>query len=104
MGPPRPLPIIWSPRSLERVEEAAAFIASDDVAAAARWVDELFDRVALAATAPLPGREVPEAGRAEIREVYHGQYRVIYRVDPKQIIVLTVRHGRRRFDLDDVTE
>jgi plasmid stabilization system protein ParE len=45
---------------------------------------------------------VPEVGRAEIREVLYGQYRIIYRLDPKRLVVLTVRHGRRAFDSREV--
>jgi plasmid stabilization system protein ParE len=44
------------------------------------------------------GRVVPEVGRPEVREVFHGAYRVIYRLDSKRVVILTVRHGRRRFD------
>ena len=39
---------------------------------------------------------VPEVGRAEIREVIYGQYRVIYRLEEKQLFILTVRHQRRQ--------
>ena len=40
---------------------------------------------------------VPEVGRAEIREVLYGQYRVIYRLEEKRLFILTVRHQRRQF-------
>jgi plasmid stabilization system protein ParE len=45
---------------------------------------------------------VPEANRQDIREIqYHG-YRVIYRLDAKRLLILTVRHSRRQFDVDDL--
>jgi toxin ParE1/3/4 len=37
---------------------------------------------------------VPERSRDDLREVVHGGYRVIYRIDPDQIVILTVRHSR----------
>jgi plasmid stabilization system protein ParE len=45
---------------------------------------------------------VPELDRDEIRELLFGEYRVIYRLDPKRIVVLTVRHGRRRWEPGEV--
>jgi plasmid stabilization system protein ParE len=36
---------------------------------------------------------VPERNRDDLREVVHGSYRVIYRIDPDKIVILTVRHS-----------
>ena len=66
--------------------------------AAAEGVDALFSSVAGLTNHPKLGRRVPEVDRATIREVVNGGYRVISRVDPRQIVVLTVRHGRREWD------
>jgi plasmid stabilization system protein ParE len=44
---------------------------------------------------PLSGRVVPEYARSEVREVFSGRYRIIYRVDAETIEVLLVRDGRR---------
>jgi plasmid stabilization system protein ParE len=41
---------------------------------------------------------VPEAGRDELRQVLHGKYRLIYRIEPTRLVVLTVRHCRRQWD------
>jgi plasmid stabilization system protein ParE len=45
---------------------------------------------------------VPELNRDEIREILFGEYRVIYRLDPRRIVVLTVRHGRRQWDPTEI--
>ena len=37
---------------------------------------------------------VPELNRSEVRQVLHPPYRLIYRIEAKRILVLTVRHGR----------
>jgi plasmid stabilization system protein ParE len=39
------------------------------------------------------GRAVPEVDRTDIREVVEPPYRIIYRVLPDRIEVLTVMHG-----------
>jgi plasmid stabilization system protein ParE len=96
--------IVWAPRALARVEEAADYIAQDRPGAAVRWVEGLFARVGLLAEAPAQGRVVPEVGREEIREIQYQRYRVIYRLESKRLVVLTVRHSRRQFDAGDLSE
>ena len=93
--------IVWSPLALVRAENAAKFIARDDPAAAASWARGLFDAVKTLSAHPRRGRMVPELSRDEIREIVHGDYRVVYRVSSRRVEVLTVRHGRRRFDPEE---
>jgi toxin ParE1/3/4 len=96
--------IIWAPRALDRVEEAAGYIARDRPAAAVRWTEGLFARVDLLAESPAQGRIVPEVRRRDIREIQHQGCRVIYRIDNKKLVILTVRHSRRQFDYEELTE
>lgn len=83
--------ITWSPLALERVEDYAEHIALDSSAAAVQWVDEIFAKVAPLAEFPEMGRSVPELRRTDVRELFHGQYRIIYRVG-RSVFILTVRH------------
>jgi plasmid stabilization system protein ParE len=94
--------VIWAPRAIARAAEIAQYIAHNRPSAAARWMEELFSRAATLGRQPRRGREVPELDRDEIRQVLHGDYRIVYRIDPKRIVVLTVRHGRRQWDPTDV--
>lgn len=41
---------------------------------------------------------VPEVDRQDVRERLLGGYRVVYRVGVEELMVLTVRHGRRLID------
>jgi plasmid stabilization system protein ParE len=61
-----------------------------------RLGDKLIDRAEEAGQHPLAGRMVPEVGDPAIREVLLKSYRIIYRVEPKRILVLTVMEGHRR--------
>jgi len=45
---------------------------------------------------PLSGSMVPEWETSELREVYSGQYRIIYRAEPDRVLILTVLHGARQ--------
>ena len=94
--------VVWSPLALRRASEAADFIARDDPNAAARWVRGLLDAAHSLSSHPRRGRVVPETSRTEIRELLLGDYRLIYRVAPRRVEILTVRHGRRRFDPGEV--
>jgi len=67
-----------------------------------RWLDRLLDAVVALAEFPDRGRAVPELQRPDIRELIVAPYRVMYRRDAKRVVVLTVRHGRRQFDADEV--
>ena len=96
--------ITWAPRALSRVVEIGRYIAADRPYASRAWAIALFERAAALGKHPRRGRRVPEAGRDEIREVMHGDYRVIYRVEPKRLVVLTVRHGRRQWDPSEVDD
>ncbi len=86
--------IVWSPLALERVGDIAEYIAQDNPAAAAQWVDELFATVERLADFPESGRIVPEVGARRIREVIFGTYRVIYSIK-EQVEILTVRRSNQ---------
>jgi toxin ParE1/3/4 len=96
--------VVWSPLAITRAAEAAGYIAQDRPAAAERWVRALFETVRSLSRFPERGRQVPEVGRPDIREIFHGEYRIIYRLDARRIAILTVRHGRRQFDPKDLPE
>jgi len=94
--------VLWAPRALIRVVEIGQYIAADRPDAARAWAIALFERAATLGEHPRRGRRVPEAGRDEIREVLHGDYRIIYRAEPTRLVVLTVRHGRRQWDPTEI--
>ena len=93
--------IIWSPRALERVVEIGEYVAEESPGAAANLVEGLFGSVKRLTHFPNSGRPVPESSRPDLREVIHGNYRVIYRVDPEEVVILTVRHSRQELRPDD---
>jgi len=92
--------VVWSPLAIARAGEIAARIAEDRPLAAERWVTQLFVRAGVLSRHPGTGHVVAEVGRPGIREIHHAVYRIIYRVEPKLVAVLTVRHGRRLLDLE----
>ncbi|MFP4599150.1 MAG: type II toxin-antitoxin system RelE/ParE family toxin [Persicimonas sp.] len=96
--------VVWSPLALDRVREHASFIERDNPSAARDWVNDLFDAAEALASFPTSGRVVPEVGRADIRELIHDGYRIIYRIETDQVAVLTVRHSRQQLPPDEIDE
>ncbi|WP_372796452.1 type II toxin-antitoxin system RelE/ParE family toxin [Pontiella sp.] len=87
--------IQWSPLSIDRISEISAYIARDSPNAAERWVHTIFDRVEQIQDFSESGQPVPETNRKDIQQLIIANYRIIYRVEPKMISILTVRHCRQ---------
>jgi toxin ParE1/3/4 len=87
--------IIWSPLSIQRLQETATYIAADNIRAATKWIDTIFEKVKILKSNPEIGRIVPEIGKSDIRELLFGNYRIIYHASKNQISVLTVRHFKQ---------
>jgi len=45
---------------------------------------------------------VQELGRDEVRQLLYGEFRIVYRVEAKRVLILTVRHGRRLLDEKEI--
>ncbi len=96
--------IVWSPLAIERVSEIALYIARDDPEAADRWVVSVFGRVEQVRDFARSGRRVPEVVRGDIRELLYGNYRIVYRIEPKRTAILTVRHGSQLLPVDEILD
>jgi addiction module RelE/StbE family toxin len=94
--------IKWSPLSIRQVTDIAQFIAEDKPTAANKWVDSVFATVEKLSTFPLAGRIVPELQREDVRELIHGNYRIIYQVSQSEVEILTLRHGKQLTGEDDI--
>jgi plasmid stabilization system protein ParE len=108
--PPAPVGhrVLWTRRAEADLEAIGDDIAADDPVAAERWVLRLIDHARKAGDAPLAGRRVPEIRMDDVREVLLRTYRIVYRVRPDAIVVLTIFEGHRRFpddvDVEDAPE
>ena len=87
--------IYWSPLAVERLEEIYEYISNDNVSAAQILIENIFDKVESLQTNPERGRNVPESNREDVRELFEGEYRIIYRVEPKNLFILTIRNFKQ---------
>ena len=94
--------LTWAPLAIERVAEIAAYIAEDNPVAAEIWIRDVFARTGQLALFPQSGRHLPETTRRDLRELIWGNYRIIYRVRPDQVAILTVRHTKQVLPLEDL--
>ena len=94
--------IIWSPLAIDRVSEIAEYIAQDKPSAAEKWINAVFSKVEQLKSSPGIGRVVPEIRNDQFRELIYGNYRIIYRIEKKQISILTIRHGKQILPIDEI--
>jgi len=86
----------WTPEARAQLKAIEAYIAQDLPAAAKRTIARLARRARQAGELPLSGRRVPEYRRDDLSELPENPYRVIYRVQPEQVDIVTLWHTRRR--------
>lgn len=94
--------IIWSPLAIERASEIAGYIAQDKPSAAENWINTVFSKVEKLKSATEIGRTVPEIRNNSFRELIYGNYRIIYRIEKKQLSILTIRHGMQILPIDEI--
>ena len=94
--------IIWSPLSVERASEITDYIAQDKPSAAEKWINNVFSKVEQLKSSPEIGRSVPEINNTKFREIIYGNYRIIYRIEKKQISILTIRHGKQILPINEI--
>ena len=96
--------ILWSPLALSRLQNIVEYISLDNKEIARKWAIRIFDSVKILEQTPDLGRIVPEMNQKDIRELIINNYRIIYRVEHKQISILTVRHGKQLLPEEELSE
>jgi toxin ParE1/3/4 len=92
--------VVWAPQAIEDVEAIRVYVARDSAHYADLLVERIVSAVSRLESHPLSGRVVPEVGYESLREVIHGNYRIVYRVRQDLVEIATVFHGARLFRLD----
>ena len=94
--------IVWAPLAIDRVSEIAEYIAQDKPSAAEKWINTVFSKVEQLKSSPQIGRIIPEIRNDQFRELIYGNYRIIYRIEKTQISILTIRHGKQIFPIEEI--
>lgn len=86
--------VYWTDKARTRLHGIHRYIAEESPLVAPEVIRRIVLQSSRLMLLPLSGRSVPEYERADIREILLRPYRIIYRVMPQRIDVLTVRHYR----------
>ena len=87
--------IIWTELALEDLKNIHNYIAKDSLVYANRVIEKIILRIDQLKSFPKSGRAVPEINNDSIRELIHGNYRIIYKVSIQKIIIVTIHHSAR---------
>ncbi len=90
----------WTPEAKTQLKASETHIARNPAAAVKRTITRLARRARQAGELPRRGREVPEYHRDDLRELPEPPYRIIYRILPAQVDILTIWHVRRLLPAD----
>ena len=96
------LKVRWTENSIQDLLAIKEFIALDSPKRAETWIGELYFSGKNLVTFPQRGRIVPEFNQENIRELLIENYRLVYRIKPTSIEILTVFEGHRRLNKKDI--
>jgi addiction module RelE/StbE family toxin len=90
--------VLWTHTAQQDLTEIVEYIAQDSIADALAILQKLETRAALLVALPNRGRIVPEllhTGVSQYRELVSAPWRIIYRVENKQVLIMAVLDSRR---------
>ena len=90
----------WTANAISHLTAIHEYVSLSSEKYAQRMVDQLTNRSVQISSFPLSGRMVPEFENENIREVFEGNYRIIYYIKSDQIDVLAVVHGTQQLQSD----
>lgn len=93
----------WTEQSKNDLISIAEFIAQDSVKFARITIQNIRNAAQQLKLYPLSGRIVPEAKNNSIRELIHGNYRIIYLIRENQTVdILTVHHAAKSLISEEI--
>ena len=87
--------IVWSKRAAQDLDSIADYIAADSPAYAGVVLKNIVNQTRILARFPQAGRKVPEFDDENIRELVVYSYRIIYRLQQDEVLIVAVIHGKR---------
>ena len=88
--------IEWTDPAIADLAAIRDYIARDSEHYATQFIGRILEAVEKLPNFPERGRKVPEArSEIDIRELLFQNYRIIYRLRPEKIQIITVLHGSR---------
>ena len=92
----------WTHKAQKDLVEIARYIKRYNHEAARRLLLNIRMKVFLLQDNLFLGRKVPEAADKTIRELLYKNYRIVYRIKPESIEIITVFEGHKLLDKDSL--
>ena len=91
--------VVWTEIAIDDLNNIANFHSKYSDGFASAIIKQLFDKPKVLKVMPEMGRVVPETANESIRELIHGNFRIIYHFDKKNDIVeiIAVHHSSQKF-------
>jgi toxin ParE1/3/4 len=96
--------LIWTGPGLTDLDEIAEYIALDNISAAKKLVQKVFQKLERLERHPLSDRKPPELKKTSYRKVIVDPCRIFFRIDKKDIYILYVMRVEsqlRKYLLDE---
>jgi toxin ParE1/3/4 len=87
--------LIWSPRSLQDLDNACEYISRESPRYAYLFADRIVRFIETISYQPLLDAIVPEYNRRDLRERLFQNYRIVYRISEDRIELVTIIHAAR---------
>ena len=88
--------VSFAPSAITNLEDIRSWYTDQQVPEVGeRLVREIVDAVLRLADFPESGRMVPEFGLAQLREIIHPPFRIVYRLDDERVRVVRVWRSQR---------
>lgn len=87
--------IVWTSRAAQDLDSITDYIAADSPAYAGVVLKNIVNQTRILARFPQAGRKVPEFDDENIRELVVYSYRIIYRLQQDEVLIVAVIHGKR---------
>ena len=89
--------VVWTESAQQALDEVIAYIAQDSHDRAVQVLTRALDAGASLSTFAERGRVVREIGESTLRELLVYDYRLLYRIGEKQVVIRAFLHGAREF-------
>ena len=87
--------IIWSDEAANDFDEILTYLDRDSHRYAISLREEIYESVEYLTEFPEIGRRVPEVDDSRLREIFVGQYRILYYYEGSDISILSIVHMSR---------
>jgi len=94
--------IEWSAEAAGGLENIRKYIAQNSPSYSSVFIEKLLQAAERLAQHPYSGRVVPEFEDPHFREIFQGNYRIIYAPVNDAIRIYAVVHGSRKLPTDDL--